>query len=355
MRFQHWFATLVLLASLIEVPAANADYFISLRASVDTNPDDGNPDVPSGTIFRVTDSGVANPVTFIDPSSLDGPAGLAILNNELYVANTFNDEIVKYSIFSPVATLGTSVVDSSDGLNQPTSLRFDSANNLYAANSGFYAGGNVLPGTTVSKITLSPSPSAASFGSGHDGPNGISIDDVGNVYVSEFNEALAGGTAVRTFDPSGNDITDPSPPQGTPGSAGTAFNNGILLIPGLFGDTVYQYDLTTKTTSPLFSFAAFAGDPGDLFGIYDSGFIFPSVIHTVDDDTILVGASAIGIVFKYDYPTAGSPLGALSYFAVLGGGLTAIGDIIEVPEPSGLTLFGIGMVAILKMRRRRQK
>ena len=328
----------VIAASLILASPTRASYLVTVRSSIDPGT------ATDGRVVLLDDNGATLSANFVDSTSLDGPAGLAIGGDgKLYVANTFSERILRFDASAPNNTVPEVVLAASSFLDNPTALRLDSLGNLFIANSGNY-NNNVLFGTSVAKIEAGTN-NVSFFGMGHFGPDGLRIDAGNNVHVSEYSGSLVAaggdGVAVRTFNQAGTDITSVTPPTGLLGTGGTDVNNGVTLIPSVFDDMVYQYN--GVTTTPLFSFAS--------FGLQ---FIFPTGVTTVDSDTILVGSSSTATIFRYDYPTINDPLGTISVFANLGGAGTAIGDVIftnAVPEPSGIALFTVGAVAMAWIRR----
>ena len=124
---------------------------------------------------------------------------LAFASGSLYVGNYIDgaDDVVDK--FAAGATSSTPTLTFT-GVNEPTSLAFDSSGNLYVANYG---------NNTVSKFTVFGTKPAATFG-GLNAPAALAFESgelyVGNFYggtVSEFTTAItatptAGGVVIRS-------------------------------------------------------------------------------------------------------------------------------------------------------------
>lgn len=89
----------------------------------------------------------------------------------LYAANTSGGTITKIAPDGAESTFA-------GGLNYPFGLAFDAAGNLYVSN---YGNGN---GSTITKIT--PQGEQSTFASGLVGPTGLAFDQDGNLYVANY-------------------------------------------------------------------------------------------------------------------------------------------------------------------------
>jgi DNA-binding beta-propeller fold protein YncE len=115
--------------------------------------------------------------------ALNDPRGIAFDSaSNLFVANTYSDQILRYA---PDGSLF--IFAFRDGISFPTDLVFDRAGNLYVANPG---------SNTVTKIT--PQGPRAVFASGLASPVGLAVDAAGNLYV-----ANQGNNTVLRFTPDG--------------------------------------------------------------------------------------------------------------------------------------------------------
>jgi uncharacterized protein (TIGR03437 family) len=157
-------------------------------------------------------------VSGIGNRSLNQPYGLAIdpATGNLYVADAGNNRILRFpspfsnpSSFVPDAVLGqadfaaTGSGVSNAGLNQPLALAFDSAGNLWVADTGnnrvIRYPAAVLDGRSAPQADIVIGQKAFGAGgtnaggsvsaSGFNSPRGIAVDAQNNVYVADFQNA----------------------------------------------------------------------------------------------------------------------------------------------------------------------
>jgi uncharacterized protein (TIGR03437 family) len=243
------------------------------------------------------------------------PYGLAVdpATGNLYVADSSNNRILRFpspfsntTNYSPNAVLGQAGYTtfgtgiSSSALNKPESIAFDSAGNLWVADTGnnrvlrFPAA--VLDGRSAPQAdtvigqklftTNAVNGGAAVSASGLNSPSGIALDSQNNLYVSDFNNArvlkfatlttnaaatgLYGQTSftARVISPASNS-TMAGPAGLTVSASGTLYvavpseNRVLAFASGNTASTVYgQSSLTTS--SPNISTTPFASANGLL-------------------------------------------------------------------------------------------
>ena len=210
----------------------------------------------------------------IGTKGFSSPDGLAVnpANGDLYVADFGNNRVLRFlspfanpSRIEPDAVIGqpnftirTAGTTSSTTLNQPRSVAFDPAGNLWVADAGNH---RVLR-FPVSVLTGEASPAADTVvgqrdffsntanaggtvsGSGFDTPNGVAFDPAGNLYVSDG----LNSRVLRFQAPLGPSVPNPTAStvwgqsnftsRGVPQKA----SNATITIPaglGVGGDSLY--------------------------------------------------------------------------------------------------------------------
>jgi sugar lactone lactonase YvrE len=160
-------------------------------------------DSQANQIIRVALDGsgaIVVPITGIAP--LSGPTGLALDNNNLYIADSGNNRILAVSFSTGAAT----VLNPSGGLSNPTGIAVDASGTLIVANTG---AGNILqitPSGTVFSFPIAAGVITATTPSGIViKPNGdlLSADTtLGLVTITRNNPSItfATPTKIDTFD-----------------------------------------------------------------------------------------------------------------------------------------------------------
>jgi hypothetical protein len=164
-------------------------------------------------IREITPSGVVTILAGRYPGSSDGtgsaarldqPEGVAVDSaGNVYVADTWNDEIRKITPSGVVTTLAGSAgqYGSSDGTGSaarfywPTGVAVDSAGNIYVADRGNDEVREVSPSGIVTTLAGSGqhgSSDGTGSAAGFYWPTGVAVDSVGNVYVAD-----AGNDEIR--------------------------------------------------------------------------------------------------------------------------------------------------------------
>jgi uncharacterized repeat protein (TIGR03803 family) len=208
-------------------------------------------DADNMTIRKITSAGVVS--TFAgSPGQLgssDGtgsfarfnfPAGIAVDSaGNVYVADRANNTIRKITPGGTVTTLAGSAGQpgSGDGtgsaarFSNPTGLAVNSAGNLFVADSGNATIRKVSPNGTVTTVAGTPGQTGSADGIGSaarfTNPDGVSVDSVGNLYVSDdFNQFVnATNLTIRKVAPDGTVTTV----AGSPGKAGSADGIGSAV------------------------------------------------------------------------------------------------------------------------------
>ena len=273
----------------------------------------------------VANSGNSEIVKYTGPGSgttfatgLSSPQGVAV-DSTGNVYTTSGNTIVK---FTPG---GSSSVFASTNLSNPWGLAFDSSGNLYAANynqgsiSEFGPGGNFI----------------TTFASGKAYVNGLAFDSTGHLYVSATDASAANpaiikftGTSPSTFATS-TYLSDPK---------GLAFDaSGNLYVANSQGSTsnygtIYRFD--TGANATLFA------DPAD--GLHN-----PYGLAFANNGGLLVSNYAGGNILAFD------PSGNPSSFATGLNHPIGIGGS-AIPEPSTYAaLTGLAALALAVWRRRK--
>ena len=135
----------------------------------------------AGTITRIDTTDASESIF---ASGLDEPEGLAFDSaGNLYVADSGDGIISEINSAGSVSTFAS-------GLNSPAGLTFDPSGNLYVANTG---------NNTISKVNSSGSVSVFATGMQSFPYNGafLAADSAGNIYANA-------SWSLETFDPNGN-------------------------------------------------------------------------------------------------------------------------------------------------------
>jgi len=170
----------------------------------------------SYTIVKFAASGgipTNTPTTFVNSTTnvswnADASFGLGFdLAGNLYVNNSGNSTITKFSITTGVITGTTTFATSTNGVNGPTGMTFDTAGDLFVSDGG----SNSITKFTATGGVPSAATGAVVISSNLSTPAGLALDPSGNLYV-----ANSGGTTIEEFANNG----------GTLSTTGTAFASG---------------------------------------------------------------------------------------------------------------------------------
>lgn len=290
-------------------------------------------------------------------------ASQGALAAEMLVSNTVGDNVLRYST-SNGAFLGEFVSSGSGGLNQPIGMATDEAGRLYVAS--FVTGQVLRYGTNGSFLDV--------FTSAAERPLGIAFKG-GNLFVGSYTfntvrQFGADGTFLGTFTPTGA-LSDP---------IALAFGaGGDLFVSSFIDSKVVRFDGTTGALIGTFASGNGLTNPwGLVFGpdnnLYVSSFATDQILRfdgaTGDFLNVFAGAAQLdgprGLAFGPDgdlYVVSlnnnsvvrfdGTSGAFESVFVTSGsGGLNGPKQILFIPEPSSLVLFGMGFAAVFVIRRR---
>lgn len=249
---------------------------------------------------------------------------------------------------------GADVGAFASGIADPSGIGFDPVNGfVYVAD---FNANNVLKYTTEGTLI-------GSFGTGLSGPDGLTVDSFGNVYVSNYL-----GFNVKKFDSFGNLVTTIST-SGRPEGMGFATNGDLLvnIYTGTFGGTIRRYDssgvfvntFASGMTNPLGMAVDSAGNvyvtnfgAGTVFKYSSSGTLVDSAtlgyngygLAINELGELLVSNPSGPNIQRYDLD-----LNSLGTFAT-----TATGPLYlaVVPEPSSTLLLVMGLGTLIVWRRR---
>ena len=250
-----------------------------------------------------------------------GPDGL------LYVCSEGNNSIQRFNMTTH-AYVDTLI--SGTGLNSPTGITFDAANNILVGN---------FNSSTVTKYNAAGTflSTLVTAGSGGiNGPDvGITVGPDGKLYVPSFNS-----NAVLRYDANTGAFLDTFIPAGGAGAMSQPrtilFKDSKVWVTSDNGNKVLRYGLdgTFIDTFVSSGLGGLSGASGMVFG---------------DDGNLYVSSWRNNRVLKYSM-TDGSFVGT-----AISTGLNGPTYIALVPEPSTIVGIGMGIAAMTKIRRKRSK
>ena len=170
----------------------------------------------------------------------------------LYVSEESTGHVVSYdiSLADSAAVLASKQVFASTNLYRPYGLTFDSAGNLYVANTNSTLGDAYA--NTISKFDSSGSFVLSMSRPGWINPYDVALDAAENLYVGSDNGTT--GYSIVKFDRSGNFLgyfgANPNP--SIPAASGLAFDNsGSLYVTSYDDDAVRKFDATGSLVSSI--------------------------------------------------------------------------------------------------------
>lgn len=220
-------------------PAASALLNAPVSVAVDASGTLYIADSGNHRVRRVSPQGIITTVAGSDPGAGDGgpgpkallfqPSGVAFdSSGNLYIADTSNHRIRRVGIDGTISTLagngvagytGDNTIASRSQLNSPDGLAFDSAGNLYIADTGNHAIRRISGGV-MSTVAGTGSP-----GNGGDGgsatqatlfqPNAVAVDRGGTLYIAD-----SGNNRIRAVNRAGIISAYAGDVNGVPGFGG---------------------------------------------------------------------------------------------------------------------------------------
>lgn len=215
---------------------------------------------PAGVVTTLagsTTAGSANGTG--SAASFDLPVGVAVDSaGNVYVADTFNNEIRKITPTGVVTTLaGSTTAGDADGtgsaasFNGPEGVAVDASGNVYVADTGNNEIRKITPTgvvTTLAGSLTAGSNDGTGTAASFNGPTGIAVDSVGNLYVADHNNneireitpsgvvtTLAGSTTAGNSDGTGSSASFSQPQSVAVDGVGNVYvadsgNNEIRLV-----------------------------------------------------------------------------------------------------------------------------
>ena len=267
-------------------------------------------------------SGGASSVFANVPNGLNTPGSFAFDSaGNLFVGNINTSAIQK---ITPAGVISTFVTT---GAGQPFGIAFDAAGNLYAALNNL---------NTIAQFT--PGGVSSVFASGLNNPLTVAFDSAGNLYTNDgantierftpggFGSVVVSGTGVNSprslaFDLADNlyvaNDADNTIEKFTTGGIGSVFaTSGVTHPTGIAFDSVGNLYVANAGNNTIREFSSTGNDLGNFAS---SGLHFPRPLAFTND--------------------AGVPL--------------PLANGYPVPEPSTWAMLGLGLPALLGLRRRK--
>ncbi len=271
-----------------------ANFFFPIGVAVDASGTIYVADPGNNTIRKITPAGVVSTFSGMAGSSgsadgtgtaarFDTPVGVAVdASGSVYVADRENHLIRKITSAGVVSTFAgmAGVSGSADGtgtaasFNRPIGVAVDALGNVYVGDRDNDAIRKITPSGLVTTFAGMAGNSGSTDGTGtsaqFDGPEGITVDLAGNVYVADKNNHL-----IRKITPGGV-VTTFAGMAGNPGSTdGTGITASFRFPSGIAIDasgTIYVADGSNHTIRKITpagvvtTFAGMAGVSGSANG-----------------------------------------------------------------------------------------
>ena len=289
----------------------------------------------SGTVASFAGSGVSGSSNGSgSAASFYYPEGIAFdSNGNLFVADQGNNEIRKITGSGSVSTIGgtlvpgntnTSTVGVAALFNGPTGVAIDATNNIYVADFGnnlvrkIAATGGIV--STLAGSGKAGNANATGTSASFNGPAGVAVDALGNVYVADFNNNL-----IRLINPAG--VVSTFAGSGSAGNAngtGTAASfNGPRGIAVDASGNVYVADAKNnliREISPLGVVTTLAGTgvAGNSSGAANaSTFNYPSGVAVDANGNVFVADANNNLVREISVSGTVSSLAGSGYLSLI--------------------------------------
>jgi sugar lactone lactonase YvrE len=351
-------------------PAAMFDFPTSV--AVDSAGNVYVADTVNETIRKITPTGIVTTLagTAGTYGSADGTGPAAQFNDatavavdkagNVYVADSGNNTIRKITPGGMVSTLaGTAgVFGSTDGTGpaaqfyNPSGVAVDSANNVYAADTG----NNTIRKITPSGVVTTLAGVAGSFGSADgtgpaaqfDSPTGLAVNSAGMVYVADTDN-----DAIRTVTPGGVVATLAGAPSvfgsadGT-GSAARFYNPSGVAVDSAnnvyVADTFNQVIRKITPSGVVTTLAGTAGVTGSADGTGPAArFNYPAAVTVDSTGNLYVADTTNSTIRKI---TAGGVVTTLAGTAGVTGHANGTGSAAQFYYPFGVAVDSAGNVYV---------
>jgi hypothetical protein len=264
----------------------------------------------SGNIYEYTPGGVQS--TFANNYAGAAYSGLAFDSaGDLFVGDNHNGAIYE---FKPGYIAGQTPITFASGLPGVTGLAFNSTGNLFVA---IGADGNNI-------YEYTPGGVQSTFTTGLPDVEGLAFNSAGDLFAA----GSVGPNNVTEITPGG--VQSTLPITGLNGPGMIAFNSaGDLFVANNFANNIIEYSHNGVQST----FASGLGNPYGL-AFNSSGILFEGDANTATINRFTPGGVESPFV-------TGSGTGALGWMTMQ-----------PVPEPSAFGLFGVGLAALLMLRRK---
>ena len=250
-------------------------------------------DLLSSQILKVTPDGVKS----VFSNDVRFPGGLALDSmDNVYVAGYYGSSVTKITPSGTSSLFVTNPPGNNSVLAYPLGTKFDSAGNLYVANSYF----SPSPGVNSNSIEkITPNGTASVFATaGLNSPTDLAFDSAGNLYVSSFLS-----NTIEKFATDGTASVFAS--TGLSGPSGLAFDNaGLLYVANNTSNSIERF-------TPDGVGSIYLQDPGDKSVLNSPSFIAfgPAAAPVPEASTtvslgLLLTLGVAGVAFKARKRTA---------------------------------------------------